>query len=331
MTVAKGEALKYFDAHMHVPGDHREMEAVMIDLGLKGLNIAFAEENGDRWRSMADFFRGLAHRRPELWAWCTTFPPPDDQSDAAYVSAVVDSLERDFREGAVACKIWKNIGMRVRRYGRYLAVNDPLFDPVWDVIEDAGRPAVLHIADPIESWMPLCDGAPHADYYRSHPEWHMYGRTGVPTHAALIADRDRLLERRDGIAFVGAHLASLEHDMAAVSERLRRYPNFWVDTSARLINLMAGDRDEIRGLFTQHPDRILYGSDLGYTTPMSLMSVEERSASINACRRSLDAHRRFLSHTGEVAVGNHRTRGLDLPPDIVASVMCRNAVRLYGR
>jgi hypothetical protein len=152
--------MDYYDAHMHYPGDHPDAERLMLDIGLKGLNIAVVESEDDQWRVCADLFREMTNHRPEIWSWCTTFPA----SGLDNIASIVRGLERDFRTGAVACKVWKDIGMRARKDGDYLLIDDPLLSPIWDCIEEAGKPVILHIGDPPAAWLPLGDSTPHARY-----------------------------------------------------------------------------------------------------------------------------------------------------------------------
>ena len=310
-----------YDAHMHFPGDHPDAERLMLDMGLKGLNIAVVETEDDQWRVFADLFREMTDRRPEIWSWCTTFPAPDGKPGA--IASIIRGLEHDFRTGAVACKVWKDIGMRARMDGDYLLIDDPLFNPIWDCIEDAGKPVILHIGDPPAAWSSLDDDTPHTRYFRSHPEWHMYGKPGVPSHQELMASRDRLLAARPDITFVGAHLASMADSVSDVADRLRSFGNFHVDLSARYSNLAAQDPTAVAEFFIEYSDRILYGTDTEFRTPLSAMSHDERGEALAACRTTLEDCRRYL--------GSRDDGCLDLPRDVLNAVMRDNAVAIFER
>jgi predicted TIM-barrel fold metal-dependent hydrolase len=312
--------MDYYDAHMHYPGDHPDAERLMQDIGLKGLNIAVDEFGDEQWRVAADLFREMTDRRPELWSWCTTFPAPVEGG----VASIIRGLEHDFRTGAVACKVWKDIGLRAMKDGGYLLIDDPLFNPIWDCIEDAGKPVILHIGDPPAAWLPLSDDTPHAHYFRNHPEWHVYGKPGVPSHHSLMASRDRLLADRPGIIFVGAHLGSMADSVSDASDRLRRYENFYVDLSARFPNLAEQETSAVREFFTTFPNRILYGTDLEYQTPFSMMSQADREEAIVAGRSILETCRHYLASTQEEGC-------LALPKDVLKAVMRDNAIALFER
>ncbi|HXF62214.1 MAG TPA: amidohydrolase family protein, partial [Caldilineaceae bacterium] len=222
------------DAHIHYADDAPEFLGLLDELDLKLLNICFVHDEATPWHPQADLYRSMTEQRPDRFAWCTSFDLPIP-GDIGFAERAIRSLEADFAAGAVACKVWKNIGMGVRRAdGSCLMVDDPLFDPVFDYLAAADRTLLMHIAEPLACWQPLDPAGPHYNYYRDNPQWHMYNRPDMPSHAELIAARDRVLEKHPNLRIVGAHLASLEYDVDEVAARLDRYPNFAVDMSARL-------------------------------------------------------------------------------------------------
>ncbi len=38
--------------------------------------------------------------------------------------------------------------------GRYIAVDDPRLDPIWRKFSEYHLPVIMHIADPIDCWLP---------------------------------------------------------------------------------------------------------------------------------------------------------------------------------
>ncbi len=61
---------------------------------------------------------------------------------------------------------------------------------------------------------------------------------------------------------VGAHLGSMEADVDQVARRFDRYPNFAVDTAARVPYFMLQPREKVRAFLIKYQDRILYATDL---------------------------------------------------------------------
>ncbi|MFN2130748.1 MAG: hypothetical protein ACK2VD_09495, partial [Anaerolineae bacterium] len=142
------------DAHVHYNGDHEDCLALLERLDLKLLNVSVAHGPDDPWRDRAEAFRTLAQVYPDRYAWCTTFDEPDGTDD--YAERVIAGLEEDFRKGAIACKVWKNIGMSARKpSGEFLMVDDPIFDPIYAYLAREGRTLLMHIGEPLACWQPL--------------------------------------------------------------------------------------------------------------------------------------------------------------------------------
>jgi hypothetical protein len=144
------------EAHKHYGDSHPALAALLAEFDIKLLNISLGlDQNGDWREPQVQDYKTLAQEMPERYAWCTSFDLPRFD-DADYVSAVIEGLFRDFEAGAVACKIWKNIGMEVKRPdGTFFMVDDPLFDPIFAYLAESGRPLLTHIAEPLECWQPL--------------------------------------------------------------------------------------------------------------------------------------------------------------------------------
>jgi hypothetical protein len=177
------------DAHIHYLGDTPATFALLEELDLKMLNICVAEDADGAWRWQARGYAQLAQERPDRFAWCTSFDLPRFE-DPQYVDSVIAGLEADFRDGAIACKAWKNFGMGVLKpSGEWMLVDDPLLEPIFSYVASAGKTLLMHIADPLDGWLPLRPGSPHYDYFSNHPEWHLHGRTDIPSSSSMPAMR----------------------------------------------------------------------------------------------------------------------------------------------
>src|SRR5262245_4199784 len=106
--------MSIIDAHIHYGDDDPALRALLAELDLKLLNICFVHDAQDPWREQAATYRTLAQTYPQRFAWCTSFALPDF-ADPHYADLVIAGLARDFQAGAVACKIWKNIGMDIKK------------------------------------------------------------------------------------------------------------------------------------------------------------------------------------------------------------------------
>jgi predicted TIM-barrel fold metal-dependent hydrolase len=316
--------MRRIDAHIHLNCGHPDCIDTLTRLNVKLVNICVA--NNSAWRSQADAFRGLAEADPVHFAWCTTFDPPD-LDDPGYADRVIEQLHRDFEDGAVACKIWKNVGMEIRRSsGTFVMPDDPLLDPIYESLAAMGKPLVAHIGEPLACWQPLSPGTPHYSYYSQHPEWYMANRPGFPKHSDLMAARDRVLERHPELRVIGAHLASLEFDVGEIARRLDRYPNLAVDTSARLTDLSFQSSEAVKQFFMKYQDRILFGTDMVWYQPTSQAPDVERGARL---QRLEEMHRQASTYyeTGtDFNVADRRVRGLALPDVVVSKLYRDNAL-----
>ena len=304
--------MRRIDAHVHYNGDHAACLELLDRLDVRLLNICVSQDSQGMWRRQAEMGKALADHYPHRYAWCTSFDTPRFD-DPGYAHQVVEQLGQDLQAGAVACKIWKNIGMEIRKpSGEFLMADDPLFDPLYDYLEQTNTTLVAHLAEPLACWQPLDPSAPHYNYFRTHPEWHMASRPGFPSHGEIMEARDRVLGARPGLRVVGAHLASLEYNVTEIANRLDRFPNLAVDTSARLLDLAAQDTAEVRQFFIDYQDRILFGTDIVQREPVSTMPQRQRQRHFQHVARTYQTWFDFLEMDRTVAIGDHSVKGLGL-------------------
>ena len=130
--------MRMIDAHVHYCGDHPDCTEGLTRLDIKLLNVCVAYRPGE-WNDQRERYRSLAQASPSLYAWCTSFDPPDFK-DPGYMERVIAGIAVDFAAGACGCKVWKNIGMEFRKpSGEYVMIDDPLFHPLFDFLRRARR------------------------------------------------------------------------------------------------------------------------------------------------------------------------------------------------
>jgi predicted TIM-barrel fold metal-dependent hydrolase len=169
-------------------------------------------------------------------------------------------IDDGFKNGAVAVKFWKEIGMVVKDpNGRYVMVDDPRFDPLFDLIQRSGKTVIAHIGEPYNCWLPLdsmtVDGDRH--YFKEHPQYHGYLHPEVPGYWKQIEARDHVLAKHPKLHVVGCHLGSLEFDVDELAKRLDGYPNFAVDMAARIVHFQVQDQNKVRKFILKYQDRLL--------------------------------------------------------------------------
>lgn len=182
-----------------------------------------------------------------------------DEGDR-FPDAAASRLRAQAARGAEGLKIWKHLGLHVRDHrGRLVTVDDPRLDVVWATAGALRLPVLIHVADPPAFFQPVDGRNEMFGILQRVPEWSFHD-PDLPDHATLIDALCRVVERHPATTFIGAHVAGLSHDLDDLAARLRRLPNLYVDTGARLFDLGRQPR-RARRLITEHPDRVLFGLD----------------------------------------------------------------------
>jgi predicted TIM-barrel fold metal-dependent hydrolase len=255
-------------------------------------------------------------------AWASSFDARGFEG-RDFASRVTASLAETFDQGAVAVKIWKNIGMGIRsKSGEYVLPDNPAFTPVFEAIQKAGRTVIAHIGEPDGAWQPLDSSNSETGYYSSHPEWHMYGRPGIPSKEQILAARDRFLARHPKLRVVGCHLGSDEEHLDRLAKRLDSFPNFAVDLAARVRYLVRGDHERAREFLLKYQDRVLYATDF------TLDSGDDARAAASL-QRTHDQDWNFFATTNAIQYRDRTYTGLNLPEGVVRKIFHGNAVRWF--
>lgn len=318
------------DAHMHWQSDDIHSLSLFRELDVSVISTCAVQDAGDGWRAeQAEIYRDLALAHPNRFAWITGFELPRFD-DPTYIERIIAQLADDFAVGAVGCKIWKNIGMGIKKPdGTFLMPDDALFDPLWETIAASGRTLLAHLAEPMACWRPLDEASPHFSYYSQFPQWHMSNQPEYPRHEEIMAARDRVLERHPKLRMVGAHLASLEWDADVLRERLDLYPNLAVDTSARMADLAFQDPRKVRRLFEAHPDRILFGTDEEMSGNPNEWDEAKRQQRVQKLRACYEMNFAYFESAGMVTVNGRKVQGLGLAPSTLELLYHTNARRWY--
>lgn len=254
-------------------------------------------------------------------AWCSTFDPVGWETPG-FVDRVIDHLNHTFDEGAIAVKMWKEIGMLlVSQTGKYLMPDNPVFDPILESMQRRGKTLVCHFADEDDSWEPLDPTSSTYPYFRDWPMWHMYLFPDRPKKAEILAARDRLVARHPHLGVIGCHLASMERNLDGVGECLDRYPNLAVDTAAEMVALLMLPREKVRAFMTNHQDRIIYGTDLSYHR------WEEAEEVVKNWETRYALEWKLFSTDEPYEYRGRQLRGLALSEPVLRKLYYENAVR----
>ncbi len=260
----EGPDFERIDTHVHIHRDAPELLSAVKDSKWHGLDIVVCPASGDEPFDLEEKLRATLKVQRDSGgklAWASTFDARGFESPG-FTDRTIHRLRRSFEDGAVGVKIWKNIGMAIKaKSGAFLLPDDPALLPIYEAIQAADKTLIAHLAEPNGAWLPLDARNPELTYYSNNPQWHMYGKAGAPVKEAILTARDRVLARYPKLRVVGCHLGSDEDDLKQLAKRLDAYPNFAVDTAARVRYFARGDRDQVREFLTRYQDRILYATD----------------------------------------------------------------------
>lgn len=319
------------DTHAHVFVDSPAYYQMLKDLNMRIVDICvFSREDLPPSRSAEAEFKTamMVHRGSNGRAGvCTTFNPYLFR-EKTFDQDTIQQLNGDFAAGAIAVKIWKNMGMDVKfPSGKYVMPDDPAYEPIYKDIAAHNKTMIAHLAEPDSCWMSFEQmgrlHSPDYNYYKQNPCWHMYGKPGAPLKAEILQARDHLLEMNPHLRVVGAHLGSMETNVDEIAKRLDRYPNFNVDTAARIIYLMKEPREKVRNFLIKYQDRICYGTDGGIRGPNGADEIIKHWKTQYAISWKFFATDETFEYRGV------KTQGLKLPNSVVRKIYHENAVRLF--
>ncbi|MCI0421463.1 MAG: amidohydrolase [Acidobacteria bacterium] len=317
-------ALPRIDVHTHVFNPTPTFHALLNRLNLRVLNICVLDRHSPAYSNLEEqqaaaraVFRASKGRAP----WCSSFDPSDWEVPG-FSRNVIDQLNKTFDDGAIAVKIYKVIGMELKsETGQYLMPDDPVFIPIFKAIEVRNRTLYAHLAEPWSAWRPLDPASPHYGYYKNNPDWHMYLHPERPAKETILAARDHILERHPKLRVVGAHLGSMEDNVDEIAQRLDLYPNFAVDTAARVPDLMLQPTERVRAFFIKYQDRVLYGTDL------SLMPSQKPEEAVKEWEVIYARDWKFFATNETVEYEDRKIQGLALPEPVLRKFYRENAIR----
>jgi len=317
-------ALSPIDAHAHVFKNDPAFGTFLKQMNLRILDICVVDKHDRGYEEAAPEHRTareIFHSTGGRAAWCSTFDP-QDFAKPGFAQQSIKVLNDTFAEGAVAVKIYKSIGMELKkRDGTYLMPDDPVFNPIWADIVEHNRTVFAHIAEPSSSWRPLDPANPDYSYYKDNPDWFMYLHPDHPSKETILAARDRMLANNPRLRVVGCHLGSMEVDVNEIAQRFDRYPNFAVDTAGRTIYFMMQPPEKVRAFLMKYQDRVLYGTDL------DLMPWADTTQRLKHWQDEYLRDWRYFA-TGEwVEYDGKKYQGLKLPEPVLRKLYHDNAVR----
>ncbi|MBK9167845.1 MAG: amidohydrolase [Bryobacterales bacterium] len=296
-----------FQADIRTPQDVAAWVKTMDEVGIE-TSIVFTGATGEAFDRQVELYKPFGKR---FQLWCSFDSSNIDAPD--YSERAAKELERCFRAGARGVGELTDKGSGMQRGslppGKRLHPDDPRLDALWRKCAELNLPVNLHIADHPSCWKPL---GPDQERTPDFQHFNLHGKD-VLSYEELIERRNRMLEKHPKTTFIACHLSNQGHDLAALAQSLDRYPNLFVDISARDYEVGRQPRNAAKFL-SRYKDRVLFGTDMGRAPSM------------------YRGWWRLLETADEYMPGRiwWMYYGLELPPDVLRSLYRENARRLLN-
>jgi len=300
------------DCHIHVvantPQEVTEWVKTMDEVGLDK-SIILTEATGSAFDALVKLFPKAHPGRFLLF--CGIDMSDIDKPD--YSERVVAELVRCHKEGALGVGevIDKGFGIAedpALPRNKRLHIDDARLDAFWEKCAELKMPVNLHVADHPSCWTPLDVFQERSPDYQ---HFNMFGKD-VPSYEEMISMRNRIVEKHPKTTFIACHLGNQGHDLAKLSIALDKYPNLYLDTSARDYEIGRTPRASAKFL-TKYKNRVFFGTDQG--REKSLYQI----------------HWRLLESADEYFAGRvgWRYYGLELPDQVLEALYRGNATRIF--
>ena len=296
---------------MRKPADVEAWVQRMDQVGVE-LSVVFTEAIGADFDRQAELFLKRHPDRFQVYCGLDT----KDIEAADYPERAASELERCYRAGArgvgeITDKGWglqASEGDSLPR-ARRLRLDDPRLGKFWEKCAELKLPVNVHIADHPSCWQPL---GPNQERTPDFQGFNLSTKD-VPSYEELLATRDSVLARHPKTRFIFCHLSNQGNDTASLAKVLDRFPNLYLDISARDYELGRQPRTASQFL-SRYKDRILFGTDMGWEQQM------------------YEGWWRLLETADEYMPGRiwWRYYALALPDDMLKSLYRENALRLLN-
>lgn len=239
--------------------------------------------------------------------------------DATFSAEMVAQLDDAVKRGARGLKVLKDWGLGVKdKSGKFVAIDDPRMDPVWEECGRLGIPVAIHSTDPEAFFTPTDARNERYEELMHNPSWSFYG-PGIPDKLTLLEQRNRVFARHPKTTFIALHVANWPENLDAVSDWLKRYPNMYVEFGAREAELGRQPRRAAK-FFSEFQDRILFGTD-----------SEPVPEVYGNYFRWLETDDEYFPYSGYPGQGRWMIYGMELPDNILEKVYHRNAEQIFAQ
>jgi uncharacterized protein len=247
------------DIHSHQPTpiSSGEFDRVMKGMEANNLRILvnLSGSYGDRLHQGLDALKASRYKDRMVLFANINF---EGSVGPGFGAKAAKQLDEDLKAGAMGLKIFKDLGMFVRKAsGERLPVDDPELDEVWETCARHSVPVLIHIAEPPAFFEPLnytnerwLELALYSD--RRHQD-------GV-RFEQLMTERNNMIRKHPNTKFILAHFGWHANDLVRAGKLLDQNPNVYYDVAAVLYDFGRQPRAS-HEFFVKYQDRILFGKD----------------------------------------------------------------------
>lgn len=279
------------------------------EVGIKK-SVVMTGATGEEFDKLVEIY--LKPYPEQFQLYCGILGTDIDKPD--YAQRAVAELERCYKKGARGVGEISDKGFGVTR-DRELNPDERLhhtdirLEPFWNKCADLNLPVNIHIADHPSSWQP-------PDVFQERtPIFQQFNQSdedGLP-YDQLLDNLPLLLEKHPRTTFIACHLANLGNDLQRLGSLLDRFPNLYLDISARDYEVGRQPRAAAKFLAT-YSTRVLFGTDSGMDKGM------------------YQSWWRLLESDDEYMVGRiwWRYYGLDLAAPVLENLYHDNAIKIMN-
>lgn len=261
VTIPSKAKFPVIDMHSH-PYAATEQELAqwvrtMDEMGVTK-TIILTGATGAKFDSLVEVYGKYANRF-ELWCGFdyTGYEKPGFEQTA------VLELERCYKKGAKGVGELGDKGegelysTPVAGYG--LHIDDPRMKPLLQKCAELHMPINIHVAEPY--WMYLKSDSTN-DGLMNAATWKVNLKPGMLNHHQLVESLENAVRDNPKTLFIACHFANCEYDLSIVGNLLEKYPNLYLDISARYAETANIPR-YMQKFYSKYQNRLLYGTDMG--------------------------------------------------------------------
>ena len=301
------------DVHAHVYAKTpREVAAWVRTMDETGVQttVILSGATGAEFDRLVDLYLKPYPGRFQLY--CGLETKGADKPD--YPQRAVAELVRCYRQGARGVGELSDKGSGYTKGAQLprdkrLHPDDARLNLFWKKCAELKLPVNVHMADHPSAWRPPDN---HQERSPGFQQYNQYGKD-VPSYDEILSIRDRLIDSEPKTIFIACHFSNQGNDLATLSKVLDKFPNLYVDMSARSYELGREPRTAAKFL-QRHQDRVLFGTDMGVEKSMYL------------------AWWRLLETPDEYMPGPNwwRLYGLELPDGVLEKLYRGNALKVLN-